>query len=572
MEKNYCISAFSLLFSISLFLAILISFIVRYFTFISNNEYIWFCSKILSIKKIIEKNNNNETLVFYGYSEGNKGYIVKPENYLEYLTLISNNSCIENHQQCGILDTYGNPFCFPDYLPCPVNEIKKDICSLPIANEYLKNGYEHEFTVNSGSGKCLYFKRGLINNEIIAYWHNKNYRPKYINLDNFILDLNAMKEVTNIGDIDFKVDSESNINEIIIKDKNVLKSIIDYIIDKIEKDEENIDFNYRKIDDNLYVKSFIGFKDIENIKKFNIIDFSAYKFLFPNKVALVFSILCSIFFILSLLSIIYKIIIACRDNIEDFGGVSVDVLILLVFYWIIFIGFFIYSLVQYFKIKNRNEAFELARSINADKFIENFLKDFAKVFENKNFIFNSIIMLSMSALLYILAILTFYFFETLKKCIKNCFHNCFKSLKNCIQNCIDNCILKCIDHIKSCCNKNKKSNNKTIMNTIKTDDVKTDYGDQIETKRKFNDEIHVEINNEKNVGIKNEKIKDIKKNEEIKNCEKEKKEEKLKGEYNGEIKNEEIKKEEIKNEENKNEEKKSEEKKNEEIKNEEIKN
>ncbi len=34
------------------------------------------------------------------------------------------------------------------------------------------------------------------------------------------------------------------------------------------------------------------------------------------------------------------------------------------------------------------------------------------------------------------------------------------------------------------------------MNTIKTDD---DYGDQLETKRKFNDEIHVEINNEKNV-------------------------------------------------------------------------
>ncbi len=61
---------------------------------------------------------------------------------------------------------------------------------------------------NLDSGNCLYLKRGLINNEIIAYWHNDNYRPKYINLDNFILDLHAMKEVTNIEDIDYKVDSE----------------------------------------------------------------------------------------------------------------------------------------------------------------------------------------------------------------------------------------------------------------------------------------------------------------------------------------------------------------------------
>lgn len=61
------------------------------------------------------------------------------------------------------------------------------------------------------------------------------------------------------------------------------------------------------------------------------------------------------------------------------------------------------------------------------------------------------------------------------------------------------------------------------MNAIKTDDVLTTYGDQPETKRGFNDEIHFEINNEKNVGIKNEKIKEIKKSEVIKNCEKKKK-------------------------------------------------
>ena len=126
---------------------------------------------------------------------------------------------------------------------------------------------------------------------------------------------------------------KSNINEIIVKDENVLKSIIDYINDKIEKDEENIDYNYGKIHDNLYIKSFIGIKDIENIKKFNKIDFSAYKFLFPNNVALTFSFLCSIFFILKLLYIIFKIIIiSCVNNVEDFGRFSVNILILLIFY------------------------------------------------------------------------------------------------------------------------------------------------------------------------------------------------------------------------------------------------
>ena len=108
--------------------------------------------------------------MFYGYLEGKKGYIVNPDNYLEYLALISNNSCIENYKQCGILDTYGNPFCSPDPLPCPVNEIQKDSYSLSLDTEYFKNGYESTIIIILGSGDCLYFKRGLINNEIIAYW------------------------------------------------------------------------------------------------------------------------------------------------------------------------------------------------------------------------------------------------------------------------------------------------------------------------------------------------------------------------------------------------------------------
>ena len=40
---------------------------------------------------------------------------------------------------------------------------------------------------------------------------------------------------------------------------------------------------------------------------------------------------------------------------------------------------------QYFTIKKYNESFELARDIKADKYIEKFLKDFRKPFEDNLF-------------------------------------------------------------------------------------------------------------------------------------------------------------------------------------------
>jgi len=82
MEKIKVISLLLFLFSYLCILGILISLIIKYYGFFSDYEYIWFCSKILTVKKIIE--NNNKYQVFYGYDdEGKKLIIINPKTYLK---------------------------------------------------------------------------------------------------------------------------------------------------------------------------------------------------------------------------------------------------------------------------------------------------------------------------------------------------------------------------------------------------------------------------------------------------------------------------------------------------------
>ena len=47
---------------------------IYYYTGFSEYEYIWFCSKILTVKKMVK--NNSKDRVFYNYdNEGNKLYL-----------------------------------------------------------------------------------------------------------------------------------------------------------------------------------------------------------------------------------------------------------------------------------------------------------------------------------------------------------------------------------------------------------------------------------------------------------------------------------------------------------------
>ena len=111
------------LFTISnlLIFGILLALIIKYYYGFSEFKYIWFCSKILTVKKMITKNNNQD-IVFSHYYNGDT-YAFTKLHYLDYLERIDKNGCLENYKKCGILDTYGNSICFPQSTECPINDM-----------------------------------------------------------------------------------------------------------------------------------------------------------------------------------------------------------------------------------------------------------------------------------------------------------------------------------------------------------------------------------------------------------------------------------------------------------------
>ena len=250
-------------------IGIFFTFIVKYYTNIPENEYIWFCSKILTIQKIVEE-NNNIIKALYGYNNGTK-YILT-NGYKEYLNYITKDGCIENYRQCGILDTYGNRFCYIDNDECPINELKID--SYSKKNDYLSDGYYYYRIKNSDN--YLYYKKGIIDKGIIAYWNVSTSLPLYINEKNFVFDIHAFSE--KFGSINYY--NITYISELVIDESTVwlgdlakdtaklerIHKLMKYINEKIYDDENNIDNNFTKISHNEYVKRYLGFENEESIK------------------------------------------------------------------------------------------------------------------------------------------------------------------------------------------------------------------------------------------------------------------------------------------------------------------
>ena len=105
-----------------LMIGIFLSIILKYYIGFSEYEYIWFCSKILTVKKMI-KNNNQKDQVFYNLAEGYQRQYIKDLYYLDFLKYTSKEGCLHNYKKCGILDTYGNNFCFLSKYDCPMNDL-----------------------------------------------------------------------------------------------------------------------------------------------------------------------------------------------------------------------------------------------------------------------------------------------------------------------------------------------------------------------------------------------------------------------------------------------------------------
>ena len=401
-------------------IGISLSLIIKYYSF-SEYEYVWFCSKILTVKTMVNKAFNSD-LVFSHISNGENIYLTN--HYADYLGRIEKDGgCQKSYKKCGILDTYGNSFCIPTNDACPVNKIRYDVSLKD--SKYQSNNYEYYET--DDSDVHLFYKREVLDSGIIATWIKEGSQPKYINKKNFILDKKAFKEFFKLKDVNFDDDDDNqsyfidifgkeftnNAYEYInslqnnIYDLDRIKKLIEYIVDKIKNDENNIDHNYIYVHNKHYVKNYIGFENLEAMKNFNKIDFNAYKKRYPNFIfdVISFLIICS-FAVFILALIIYFL------KIQTIKFHLAFVVIFVILYASYFLYLFIYSI---FILQRdfRNENFKIAKKIRADKFIEDFLKEFYTPFYKVTFIICIIIFLLISFIFFIL----FWIIGPISKCI-----------------------------------------------------------------------------------------------------------------------------------------------------------
>ena len=123
------------------FILLLIILSIIYSSRNSENDkfnYVYYMSKIITIKKIILENHNSEILDDFSPTYEPLTLSI---GYKNLLKLVRNkNGCISGYRPCGILDTYGNVLCIDEFVDCPVNRIKAD--HINKENQYLSKNYK----------------------------------------------------------------------------------------------------------------------------------------------------------------------------------------------------------------------------------------------------------------------------------------------------------------------------------------------------------------------------------------------------------------------------------------------
>jgi hypothetical protein len=84
------------------------------------NEKIWMGSKIKTIEKIMNENNNKIYPILEVNDNSNISY---NKNYQYLLEHSSRSTCSGNYKKCGILDSMGNIMCIPNEDTCPINNL-----------------------------------------------------------------------------------------------------------------------------------------------------------------------------------------------------------------------------------------------------------------------------------------------------------------------------------------------------------------------------------------------------------------------------------------------------------------
>ena len=138
-NKMHCLTYIStIFFGISYLLFLVINIlIVSKGNKLTDFEFLYYCSKLISVKKLVKNNHNNE---IFQEIDSNENLVGIASNYKELLQLTTKDGCIENYKQCGILDTVGNKLCIEEIYECPINKMKVDISTRK--DNYLSQGYK----------------------------------------------------------------------------------------------------------------------------------------------------------------------------------------------------------------------------------------------------------------------------------------------------------------------------------------------------------------------------------------------------------------------------------------------
>ena len=405
--------------------------------YVSRDEYIWFCSKILTIKKMVKDNYDNYKI--YQLILSGDYYQPLKYSYYDLLKNSSKNECDENLKQCGILDTYGNKLCLYKDYPCPINEIITDLDEKKEeydANGYIKAYYYHLLKKNSTYS--FYFKNTSYDKQIIhtlfyAYPPNINLPYRFIGSHNFVFDIDAFEQkyeykieninnvtnatnnnetIKNVDDLNYTITIEgeedendtiwSNISQTKIKlmQSSGLKKYID---NELNKADNNNDKNYTQIFYNIYIKNFVGFENAEQMDIFNNTDFTIYKNIFPHNIRLFLVMFFEVLLVIFVIIYIRKLMEdkekgdnnVCKiyENFIITFGMSI--------YFCSFLYFYSYFIVSCYKL-NKNNKFSELKKIKADKYIEEFISDFISRYNKRVLIAFSILFFTLSFICYLI--------------------------------------------------------------------------------------------------------------------------------------------------------------------------
>ena len=407
---------------------ILLNYIVRYYTY--SYEYIWFNSKILSIRNITNTLYLNYTL--YHFLINRWTYTSIKYSYYDLLANATKGNCGEGLKQCGILDTIGNKLCLPEEFDCPINDIFIDF----EVNERNHKGYNicHYNPLPFTTIYYIYFSNKKIDGNIIASILNTTNIPGFIGNHCFVFDVQSFEdrynyqfydEIKEENDIIFKkpVGGEPNstynnfegferytyLNAWNNKSTTQVattkeEGLGDFLNEAFFK-AKNRDKYYKNISDGIYVKNYVGFENREQLDLFNNTDFTIYRNLFPDNMRIPPLIFTEILLVLS----IYVFYAFDEDYIYIYNF----------FISCFYVFIFIYICCSY----NANKKdYSYLKEINSDGNITDFINEFLDIIKERKIFFRSTLaFLIISLFFYILSYIFLFLakFDTfLKKNIK----------------------------------------------------------------------------------------------------------------------------------------------------------